>query len=100
MRTGVIGPGRWKRRRAAAGEMQPTVRAPLGLGVKRAPNPVASRMCGTWKPRRGPGGAWQADCEGSWIPRREQDAQEANAGSRKATGNSGWRARSSAGILG
>ena len=30
--------------------------APLGLGVKGAANPVVTRMCGTWKPRRGPGG--------------------------------------------
>jgi hypothetical protein len=47
MWTGVIGPGRWKRRRAAVGEIGPVVRAPLGLGVKGAPNPVASRVCGT-----------------------------------------------------
>jgi hypothetical protein len=24
-------------------------------GVKRAPNPVVSHTCGTWKPRQGPG---------------------------------------------
>src|SRR3954447_21059709 len=53
MNTGVIGPGSWQRGRAAAGGIGPAVRAPLGLGVKRAPNPVASRKCGTWKPLPG-----------------------------------------------
>jgi hypothetical protein len=58
MRAGVIGPGLWQRRRAAAGGIGPVVRAPLGPGVKRAPNPAVTRMCGTWKPRQGPGAAW------------------------------------------
>jgi len=52
MHAGVIGPGPWERGRAAAGGIGPAVRAPLGLGVKRAPNPVVTRMCGTWKSRR------------------------------------------------
>ncbi len=55
MNAGVRGPGPWKRGQAAAGGIGPAVRAPLGLGVKRAPNPAVTRMCGTWETRRGPG---------------------------------------------
>jgi hypothetical protein len=55
MNAGVIGPGPWQRGQAAAGGIGLAVRAPLGLGVKRAPNPAVTRMCGTWKPCRGPG---------------------------------------------
>jgi len=72
MNAGVIGPGLRKRGRAAAGGIGPAVRAPLGLGVKRAPNPAVTRMCGTWKPCRGPGTAWQADREESRTPRRDR----------------------------
>ena len=31
-----------------------------GLGVEGAPTPVAARVCGTWKPRRGPAALWGA----------------------------------------
>jgi hypothetical protein len=36
MNAGVIGPGPWQRGQAAAGGIGLAVRAPLGLGVKRA----------------------------------------------------------------
>lgn len=60
-------------------------------GAKRTPDPAVTQAWETWKPRRGPatpclGCGRQADREESWSPRREQDAQEANAGGRKATG--------------
>jgi hypothetical protein len=59
-------------------------------GVKRTSGPAASHACGTWKPRQGPvvppGHCRQADRKESRIPRREQDAQEAKAGGRKAAG--------------
>ena len=58
MRAGVIGPGPWERGRAAAGGIGTGRVSTAGLGVKRAPNPAVTRMCGTWKPRQGPGAAW------------------------------------------
>src|SRR5689334_2339605 len=72
-------------------------------GVKRTPGPAASHACGTWKPRQGPvappGRLRQADRKESRIPWREQDAQEANAGSRKATGKRERWYRSSSRVL-
>ncbi len=51
MRAGVIRPGPWKRGRAAAGGIGPVVRAPLGLGVKRAPIPAVEGIHhGSWPP--------------------------------------------------
>jgi len=40
-----------------------------------------------------PVAAWQADRKGGWIPGAGQDAQEANAGGRKAAGKHSWYAR-------
>ena len=56
-------------------------------GVERTPNPVAARACGTWNPdgvRAWPGKPTARKAQtlsGDWMTR------EANAGSRKATGN-------------
>lgn len=64
------------------------VGTPLAPGFRGAPNPVASHIRGTWKPRRGPdhqGGPVGRSQEG-WNSSAGQDAQEADAGGRKATG--------------
>jgi len=42
----------WRRRRPGNERRSWEHRGP---GVQRAPSPVGSRPCGTWKPRRGPG---------------------------------------------
>ena len=70
-----------------------------GLGVKRAPNPAVSRHVRNVETPSGPG-CWllgRPTVRESGTPRREQDAQQANAGGRKATGNHGVLAGTSAG---
>jgi len=47
------GPAVGKRRRRPGNRSRPWEHR--GPGVQRAPTPVGSRLCGTWKPRRGPG---------------------------------------------
>src|SRR5579864_9830366 len=78
------------RRQTAIADVPMVAGNTVAPGVKRTPGPAASHACGTWKPRQGPaalpGRLRQADRKESRIPWREQDAQEANAGGRKATG--------------
>ena len=72
-------------RRKAVGRVSTAV-----PGVERAPNPVATRTCGTWNPdgvrplapRTGKPTARKAQ-----FPSGEWMTQEANADGRKATGN-------------
>src|SRR4051812_13371490 len=47
-----------RRGRAADGGQRFVVdrESTVGPGVERTPDPVASHACGTWNPRRGPGG--------------------------------------------
>jgi hypothetical protein len=66
-------------------------------GVERAPNPVASCVCGTWQSRWGPtrpvfvvGGLTVRKAE---VPSGAGMTREANAGRRKATGNHDVEAR-------
>jgi hypothetical protein len=66
-------------------------------GVERAPNPVASCMCGTWQSRWGSdaalvvvGGPTVRKVE---LPSGRRMTREANAGGRKATGNRDGMAR-------
>jgi hypothetical protein len=87
--TGVVGARRWK---AAGGDRGRTDGRgnTVAPGVKRTPDPAVSHACGTWEPRQGPlappGRRRSADRKEGPTPGREQDAQEANAGSRKAAG--------------
>jgi hypothetical protein len=78
------------RRQTATADALMVAGTPSPPGVKRTPGPAASHARGTWKPRQGPvappGRGRQADRKESRIPWREQDAQKANAGGRKAAG--------------
>jgi hypothetical protein len=51
--TGVQGLAAEKRQ-AATGECKSVVRAPLASAYRGHPNPVVSRVCGTWKTRQSP----------------------------------------------
>jgi hypothetical protein len=44
----------WKGGKVAGLRSREARASTTGPGVKRAPNPAASRVCGTWKPRHGP----------------------------------------------
>jgi len=46
-------------------------------GAQRAPTPIAARMCGTRKPRRGPAVGRSADREEGPVPWRAKDDREA-----------------------
>src|SRR5215510_11158310 len=78
------------RRQTAAADVPTVAGNTVAPGVKRTPGPAVSHACGTWEPRQGPvappGRCREADRKESLIPGREQDAQEANAGGRKAAG--------------
>src|SRR5215470_11562654 len=76
------------RRRAAAGDITRCAWSTAGPGAQRAPNPVVSRVCGTWKPRHGPApaGAGRPIARGAEY-QAGKDGREANAGGRKAAGN-------------
>src|SRR5664280_173000 len=78
-----LGSGR-RRFRRALNRMSTVV-----LGVKRAPTPVVSRTCGTWKPRQGPAMvvAGKPTVRNAEFPGGDGMTREANAGLRKATGN-------------
>lgn len=61
-------------------------------GYRRRPTPAASHQCGTWKPRHRSGGEDQPPVgrpQGERTSVAGQDGQEANGGSRKATGKPG-----------
>jgi hypothetical protein len=85
---------RWEAAGAGGGENGPPGEHRRS-GVERAPNPVASCVCGTWQSRWGPtspvavvGGLTVREAE---IPSGRRMTREANAGGRKATGNRGSR---------
>jgi hypothetical protein len=78
------------RRQTATADVPMVAGNTVAPEVKRTPGPAVSHACRTWKPRQGPavppGRRRSADRKGSPVPWREQDAQEANAGGRKAAG--------------
>ena len=66
----------------------------LGPGAEKAPPPIASQGCGTWKPCWGlvaRSGVYPADQsanrKGGTTPQQDKMLQEANAVSRKAAGS-------------
>src|SRR5262249_21608940 len=87
------GTGRWEA--AGAGRARHLARESTAVpGVERAPTPVVSCRCGTWKPRPGPDACvpGKPTVRKAQVPGGNRMTRQADAGGRKAAGNRGTMA--------